>query len=419
MSKISDLQLLYAHRKLAASGDTPATLTASAGTVRTAVCAALTEANDYWNGAIVRWITGPNAGLYSAVADFDAATDTLTFKEDLPSAVANTHQFMLLHGGKYVSDQEIPSLIATALVNVTGFSIIAVGFINGEGTGTLAFKYNGGSNEGLTWTPPGETEGVEVDVSALVDGNQIVLVGGGSSDEELSKFIILERTAAALPGGDESDAVGLTLPAGTFLPLVTGSETAAGKTFYRPVVVKNAGDSKVYGLKAFVPKPVDAAADTTVAAGSGGIGTGADVLDGTSFANWPASGFVYNTDKNDLRYFYDRSGNSMKVLSPGAGIRGHTADAWDEGDDLQLFPLFDIGLDAPGVGDIFEDPADELTAPGGVAFSAPTTAGAGLLIGDLDVDAVYMVWERYFIPAGFKPVEAARALLRLYVEVTS
>lgn len=418
MSQISDLQLLYSHRKLAASGNTPSTLTASAGTARTAVCAALTEIDDYWNGAILRWITGPNAGLYSAILDFDAASDTLTFKEDLPTAVANTHQFMLLHGGKHASDQEIPSLIATALVNVTGFTISKVGFINGEGTGTLSFKYNGGSNEGLTWTPPGETEGAEVDISALADGDTVALFGGGSSDEDASKFIVLERTAAALPGADQSDAVGLSLPAGSFLPLLTGAETAAGKTFYRPVVIKNTSLTKIYGVKAFCTSPEENALDTVIAVG-GGIGTGDDVLTADDLSNWPSSGFVYNVDKDDLRYFYDRSGNTVKVLSPGGGIRGFTEDTWVAGDDIQLFPLFDIGLDAPGVGNIFEDPADELSAPAGVAFSCPRTAGAALAIGDLLAGGIYMVWERFFIPAGFKPVEAGKANLRLYAEVTS
>lgn len=418
MSQISDLQLLYSHRKLAASGNTPTTLTASAGTVRSAVCAALTEIDDYWNGAILRWVSGPNVGLYSAIADFVALTDTLTFKEDLPAAVANTHQFILLHGGKHASDQKIPSLTATPLVNVTGFDISVAAFINGEGTGTINFIYNGGSNEGVTWTPPGGVEGPEVDISTLADGDLVTLYGGGSTDEELSMFIVLERTAAALPTGDESDAVGLALPAGTFLPLLTGAETSAGKTFYRPVVIKNSAASAMFGLKAFCTSPDEDALDTTIAVG-GGIGTAADVLTADDLANWPTSGFVYNSTKDDLRYFYDRSGNTAKVLSPAGGIRGFTEDDWDDGDDIQLFPLFDIGLDAPGVANIFEDPADELSAPAGVAFSCPLTAGAGLAIGDLAAGALYMIWERYYIPAGFKPLEAAKANLRIYAEVTS
>lgn len=418
MSRISDLVLLYLHKKLAASGDTPATLTASAGTIRTAVCAALTEADDYWNGAILRWTTGPNAGRYSSVLDFDAATDTLTFKEDLPNAVANTHQFVLLHGGKHASDQQIPGMVCTAPVNVTGFTISYVSFRNLEGNAELNFKHNGGVNQGLTWTPPDGDEGIEVNISALANGDTAVLSAGGATDEEKSAFVIVTRTAAALPGADQSDTLGLSLPEGTFLPAITGAETTAGKTFYRPVAIKNNGAGKIYSVKAYCLKPVDAAAGTTIAA-SGGIGTGADELGATNLANWPVSGFVYNSTKDDLRYYYDKSGNGVKVQSPGAGIRGFTAVAWDDGDTLELFPLFDIGLDAPGAGSIFEDPATEITAPAGVGFSCPRTSGTGLNIGDLAAGGLHVVWERYFIPANFQPVEAARALLRLYAEVSS
>lgn len=418
MSKISDLQLHYLHRKLAATGNTPATLTASSGTVRTVVCAALTEIDDYWNGAVLVWTNGANIGLYSVVADFEAATDKMTFKEDLPNAVVAADQFIALLGGKHISDQVIPEMIATAPVDITGFTVVKAGMINGEGNAVLNFKYNGGANEGLTWTPPGGVEGIEVDISALADGDQVTLYGGGSSDEDLSKFIVLERTAAALPVSDETDAIALSLPAGTFLGPILGTEAVLGKTFYRPVAIKNAGTSKIYGVKAFVPTPDEDAADTTIDTG-GAIGTGADEITGVSFANWPVSGFIYNVDKDDLRYFYDRSGNVAQVLSPGAGIRGFTAVAWDDGDDLLLFPLFDIGLDAPAGASVFEDPADEISAPAGVAFSCPRTAGTALVIGDLDPGDIYCVWERYYIPAGYQPVEAGKANLRLYAEVTS
>ncbi len=189
-------------------------------------------------------------------------------------------------------------------------------------------------------------------------------------------------------------------------------------TFYRPVGIENTSATKIYAIAAYCTSPFPAAANTTIAAG-GNIGTGAATLKGTSFANWGAHGFVYNVTKNDLRYYYNRSGNSCSVLGPGGGIRGFTAVAWDVGDTLEPFPWFDIGLDAPGGGDIFEDPASEATAPAGVVFSCPRTAGTGLAIGDLAAAAVYCVWQRFYIPAGFLPLEAGEARMRLYAEVTS
>jgi hypothetical protein len=416
VSKISELHFLYAHKKLGSSGATPATLTASAGTMRSAVCAALTEADDYWSGAIVKWLTGGNAGLFSAVKDFTASTDTLTFDEDLPYTVANTDTFMLFHGGKHATDQRVPGMTATTPINVTGFAISHAAMFNGEGTGVLKFRHNGGAGQGLIWTPPGSTEGLEIDISALADGDSATIYGGGGSDSDRAKWVEVSRTAAALPDADAQDDIGLLYPAGTFLPALIGDETFSGVTIYRPVVLKNTSTGKIYALSAYCGTPRESAVATTIASG-GGIGTAADTLTGVSLSNWGASGFVYNSAKNDLRYFFNRSGNTAEIQTPLGGIRGFSAVAWDDGDDIELYPWIDIGLDAPGAGSVFEDPASETTAPAGVVFTCPRNAADGLAIGDLAAGAVHCVWERLYIPAGMSPVESGAARLLLYAEV--
>jgi len=418
VSKISDLVFRYLHKQLAASGDAPTQYTADSGTVRSVVSAALTEADDFWNGAILRWDSGPNAGLYSAVGDFDAAADTLHLDEDLPVAAADGHTFTLFHGGLHASDARIPGMATSSPVNVTGFAIVYAAMLSGEGTGTLAFHHNGGSGQALGWTPPGETEGVQVDISALAENGTAVLVGGGATGEQRSKYVIVQRTADALPGADAQDAINLESPGGSFLPAFTGAETESGVTIYRPAAIANTASDTVFAVKVYCPSPTPDAANTTVATGGGIAGGGADELAADDLTDWAAHGFVHNSTKNDLRYYFDRSGNTAQIMDPGSGIRGFTASSWDVGDVLEPYPFFDIGLDAPGAGHVFENPATETTAPSGVAFSAPRDAASALLIGDLAAGGLHVVWERFFIPAGFLPLESGRAELRVVAEVT-
>ena len=416
MAKISELILRYLHKKLVASEGTPTQYTASSGTVKTAVCAALTEADNYWNGAVCRWDTGTNAGLYSTVRDFDAATDTLTFDQDLPAAVVNTDKFTLFLNGKYMSDQRIPGMTAAAPVNCTGVSITYAGMINAAGTGTLKFYYHGGGGaQTMSWTPPGGTEGAEVLVGALALAGTAELLAGGATDELTSQCLLITRTAAALPVSDKSDAILISLPENIFLAPIIGAEVEAGVTFYRPIGLKNTAASKLYAVAAYCPQPFAGAVATVL---TDNLALGAGTLKAANLASWGSHGWVINTTKNDIRYFYSRSGNQALVLSAGAGLRGFTAVAWDNGDAIEPFPWQDIGLDAPGAGSIFEDPADAWTAPAGVVFSAPRTAATGLAIGDLAAAAVYCVWERFVVPAGFQPLLNGSARVRFYAEAT-
>ena len=72
-------------------------LTADSGTTTTLVDAGLTQADDYWNGALLIFRTGTNIGRTAIVTDFDAASDTLTFTPAMPDAVT-TEGFALIPG---------------------------------------------------------------------------------------------------------------------------------------------------------------------------------------------------------------------------------------------------------------------------------------------------------------------------------
>jgi YD repeat-containing protein len=419
VSKISDLAFRYLHRALVASKGTPTQYTADSGSTTTAACSALSEADDYWNGAVVRWDSGSNAGLYSCVKDFTASSDTLEFGTPLPYSVANGDTFTLIHGGKYVSDQRIPGMELSESVNVAGFALTYASHLNGEGTGTLSFAYNGGVAQGLTWTPPGDVEGTEVDISGLSNGEAVALHGGGVTVKGGSKYIIVTRTADALPTADAEDAVYLATPQGSHIPFVIGADASAGVTLYRAMGIENTGDDALYNLRAYCPQPFQGAENTTVASG-GDIGTGADELTAESLAEWGAHGFVYNATKDDLRYYYDRSGDVIQIADPDGGIRGFAAQAWDEDDMLEPYPWIDIGVEEPDAGNEFADPATRATAPSGVTFTCPRTAATGLAIGQTKFIAnqLAVVWERLVIPLGCRPLEAGRAHVHINAQVT-
>lgn len=59
-----------------------------------------------------------------------------------------------------------------------------------------------------------------------------------------------------------------------------------------------------------------------------------------------------------------------------------------------------IGLDPAGVNGTAATIANENTAPAGVTFTAPTTVGEALSIGDLAANAYYPFWIKELVPAG-------------------
>ena len=70
---------------------------ADSGTTTTLVDAMLTQADDYWNGAMLIFRSGTNEGRTAIITDFDAGTDTLTFAPAVPDAVT-TEGYVLVPG---------------------------------------------------------------------------------------------------------------------------------------------------------------------------------------------------------------------------------------------------------------------------------------------------------------------------------
>ena len=394
MATVADFRLYYPLKTNSADGQALTQKTSDGGgTVRTIISAGLTQADDFWNGAVgffdAATATAALRNQFFHVKDFEAATDKLTLYADLPAAPGATDTFRLVLGGNYRTTWAVPGLTAGATSNVTGVSITHAAYQNGTGNGTLAFTASG---QTLKWTAPGDAAGAAVAVGA---GGTFNLF----SDTD-SMWIEVTVTALSLPGTNQSDTIALSQPSGIFLPNEEGDETNAGKNRYHALSFRNnSATDSLFDFLAYLVKEISTAADTTTNTTLIDGGSGNATLGCVSLTNWPTSGWIYNSTKDDCRYFYNRSGNSMRILDPGAGLRGKTSQSWGIGDAVQLWPDIDIGKGVVAAGQ-FENPADEITTPSGVTFSTPTSSGAGLSWGDFSATSVGVLWIREVLPAG-------------------
>lgn len=311
------LRIYFASKYLVADGGAITQYTADAGgSVSTIVDAALTQAADYWNGAI-GWFDGDTStaalrGIFFHVEDFDAGTDTLTLSRDLPAAVAAGDTYHLVLGGNYrgatecfglAVDGDLPELETVSGTNITGLTFKKASL--GLGAGTLSLFYD--QSEDLLFAKMGaEDYGVGLDVSGdVTDG--IVFCSDGQ------KYVQVDVTNGSLPVGDETDTFTLTIPDNTFTPDYEGYETggdSVGKTRYRLEVVKNEdGASAMVGLAVYSETPAGTA--SAVAAGES-LTTAEGDFDGDDLSDWPEQRFwIYNADEDDCRFAKYRSGNTL------------------------------------------------------------------------------------------------------------
>jgi len=352
MADAMDLEIYISGKDLSSDGETPTTHEADSGTVNTIVEADLTEGDDFWNGAILEWLTGANSGLFSSVKDFDSASDTLTLDEDLPTTVSASDDFKLfLPFGGYRSDELIEFLEGTAPSNVTGVVIDRIAAFNDLGVGTLEFIFNGGGgSEALRWTAPGDTAGSQVNTPS--DATYTLTSG------DISKALRVTVTFASLPGSDQSDSITLTQPRHRFQGPILGAENAAGVIRYPAFFVKNGhATDKLFTVTAFLRTGTwidnagvqQTAAPTTVAAG-GYAASGATTLPAADASSYPQRGHLLNQDTNEILQYNSRDGDNFTVPSAGRGIRGSSASAGSLTDDIILIPPIDIGIETPAGG---------------------------------------------------------------------
>lgn len=398
------LELYYASKYLASDGATLTAFVADAGgSTTTLVDAALTQADDYWNGAVVIFkgnTTAALKGIPAHVKDFDAASDTLTFYKALPAAPAAGDQYHLILGGNYRGDTQVyglkaagqwPEIENQAIPDMANLKVSKVSAYCGAGTGYFDFDY---SDSTLCFKAPGDSAyGPTVAVST--DTTTYTLYS-----ETASRWVKVYRSGA-LPGSDQADkTVAFTIGEGVIIPDIEGDEAelSGGKVRHRLLVLKNAdGSNAMVGLDVYLSPPAGTATTLTSAAT-----TTAGNFTANSLADWPTSGFwVYNVDKDDCRYVLYRSGNTAYFAAAGTGLRGLTAEAWESGDDIVPMPDADCGWDE-GTANQYEDPTDEETPPDGIAFSAPYSTGTALAHPDVDMAASGQIglWLRETIVEG-------------------
>lgn len=337
---LDELKMYYASKKIVADGGALTIYLADSGTLNTLVDAALTEANDFWNGGLILFMgdtpTVALRGITAHIKDFDAASDTLTFAKNLPAIPAAGEKYKLIAGGSYRSNTQVLGLLAggvfpelqnVALTNVTGV--------------TLKFM-----SAGLRAYADVDINYTDATTELDLEGGTAYVVAGDANDVVLEDptnegYAIVDIVQASLPGSDQTDNFTLSRQNQTYVPDVEGYESRnslKGKTRYRLAVVKNESVAVMNTLEA-AAEP-EAATSTTVSTSSGLGANEFDVADGSSF---PAGGFwLKNTTLDDFRYVISRSGNTMKVAATNAWTK-ITIDA-----NNTVEPLPGQTLDAPG-----------------------------------------------------------------------
>lgn len=346
----SKLRIFFPSKYLAADGDGLTMFVADAGsTTTTIVDAFLSEAADYWNGA-VGWFDGNTTtvalrGQFFHVRDFDSGV--LTLSRPLPAAPVAGDTYRLTIGGARRSAFQTfglsaggvqPELINIVGPNVSGVTITKCAPLIGNGTLELFFD----QSEMLLFArrDPGDF-GPGMDVSGdVTDG--IVFVGN------LNGYVQVDVVTASLPVGDETDTYTLAFPTRTFVPDYEGYETRntdGGRTRYRLEVVRNTDSlDTMIDLSVYTGRPTGV--ETAISTGSSiGMVVGSIEIDDPT--DWPGGGFwvrnkTVNAGDGDTRYCTYRSGNRLFLrevnwarLSFDAGIdeieRGETVTGGTSG----------------------------------------------------------------------------------------
>lgn len=383
-------------KSLSADGQASPQRSCGAGTdTEVIVCAALTQANDYWNGAIGMFdLDTPTEllqGIWFHVLDFDAAGDELALARALPVSPATggaPDTFRLYLGGNWRSTTEIKSLKFTAPRNVTGVVIDAPSNLNGPGTGHLSWDASASS---LFWRAPGDED---VGAAVVISGDGPYVLFSDSGEAHLEVTV----TESSLPVEDAADEIALRVVEESLLPSWAGAENAGSpKTRYHLLVVKNEdGADAMADTVAYIESSSPLAASTTLV-DAFGVDTGAMRV--SSVDGWPKRSFwIHNESQNDIRYVKYRTARTLYVAAAGAGHRGFSAVPWLKGSTISVYPEVDISIEAPTLNQ-FDSPADEETEPSGANWSAPEIYAAGLSLGSLANGALYGIWVRETILA--------------------
>jgi len=171
--------------------------TADGGDTTYLVDAALTQANDYWNGAFVLFTSGINNGQVRQVTDFDSTLGKATWTAPLPTAVASGDTFTITFfyiqnltndSVNYVYGRTLGRTARDAVIqwvaNTTGTKVagdILIGKVWLDASGNVVEVDNDPSDADRNlWAGAGAVH------EAILEGTVLNLPGGGYVDIERS-----------------------------------------------------------------------------------------------------------------------------------------------------------------------------------------------------------------------------------------
>jgi hypothetical protein len=315
------LGLYYPSKDLSVAGAAlPDRIVSSNSTSTTIVTDFLSEASDYWNGAIGFFCGNTTAVLRGQtfhVKTWDKSINTLAVSAPLPAVPASGDTFKLFIGGKTASSQEVlamkvsgkqPEADTVSGTNISGLTIRKASALLGEGTLSVAYTYSSATNRTIKIRMGSEEYGPEAALTENITG--LVLF-----DKKQAGFIIVDIVYSSLPTATKTDTFTLTIPKGNLIPNFEGYETndGLGRTRYHLVVAKNRMESPSDVMNALTIWAGKPAGVSTTLAGSYSLNYSTPMLAVlNAHTDWPTRGFwVRNKTKNDLRYVDYRNGNTL------------------------------------------------------------------------------------------------------------
>jgi hypothetical protein len=240
------LGIFYTSKDLAADGAAiPNRIAGSDSSVLSINVPAMTDATDFWNGAIGVFIgagtTAALRGFFFHVRKWDLATKKLSLAQPLPVASAAGDTFQLIASGKTASHCEVhatklggkqPEIEAVTGTNITGVTIKKASALLGEGT--LTMSYATSPARALTIRMGSGNPGPEAMITADVANLPVY-------NADLSGYILVDVAFTSLPTASRSDTVTVTAPKGNLIPSMEGYETndGVGRTRYHLIAAKN------------------------------------------------------------------------------------------------------------------------------------------------------------------------------------
>jgi len=324
------LGLYYPSKELATPGDAlPDRTVGSGSTQLSIVTTSLTQATDFWNGA-VGFFGGSSTtalrGVTFHVRKWDKESNKLQIASPLPVSPVAGDVFKLFVGGKTASSQDVlsmkvsgrqPEADGVAGTNVTGVTIKKASAMLGEGTLSVYFN--------------GATKALSIRMGTTGDyGPETILTGNVTAlpiyNKDLAGFILVDVVFASLrPSSAYTDTFTLTTPKGNLIPNMEGYETndGFGRTRYHLVVAKNKATASLDAMNCFsiwTGKPTGTS--TTQTSGTMSPSYAApQTISVSNASTWPTRGFwVYNKTKKDFRYVDYRSGNTLYLKAIDWGV---------------------------------------------------------------------------------------------------